>query len=68
MLVRLMIETHIEPTDVPRLQGYLGGSRLMMLDPGGDERSFVGKFAGCVNVYGDEPVPIPVMPLNGSIG
>lgn len=64
MLVRLMIETEIDPaTDVPRLQEYLGAHRHMMLDPGGDEKSFIGQFAGCVSVYGEEPVPISQEPL-----
>lgn len=63
MLVRLMIETDIDAVDVSRLQEYLGTRRHMMLDPGGDEKGFIGRFAGCVHVAGFEPVPIPINPV-----
>lgn len=66
MLVRMMFETEIDEADVPRLQGYLGDGRNMMLDPGGDEKSFIGQFAGCVHVAGFEPVPIPTGPITST--
>lgn len=48
MLARLTIELDIdEERDVPRLQEFLRDRRQMMLDPGGDERSFIGEFVNC---------------------
>ena len=58
MLVRMMLETEVDPMDVPVLQEYLNTKRRMMLDPGGDAKSYAGRFVGCVNVYGDETLVI----------
>lgn len=54
MLVRLTIETDIDVADVARLQEFKTDHRQMMLDPGGDEKSFIGEFMGCVPVVEGE--------------
>jgi hypothetical protein len=52
MMVRIQVECEIDDKDVPRLQEYAAEQRVMMVDPGGDEKSFVGRFAGAVQAYG----------------
>lgn len=51
MRLRLMIDVMADESDVPRLAEWMAQERVVMVDGGGDEKSFTGRFSGAVPVF-----------------